>query len=167
MEVQQLAEDGALIVLAETTCVLDAIPDFVELGSNIEPVDSALVADKFELTSIELEPNSEELTQSTEIGPEGDHSPESGVLVEEGLAIDNDQGESDDDEELLELEVTLEEDTAIASAAELDGAEVDAIEPEETSIQLSFPFAIGLLSTPVEPQARGPSSRRKRAPPET
>ncbi|MBP9093230.1 hypothetical protein KBI23_19570 [bacterium] len=167
LDVQQLVEDGVLIAPAETTDELEGIPDFVELASNTEPVDSALAADKFELTSIELEPNSEELTQSTEIGPEGDHSPESGVLVEEGLAIDNDQGESDDDEALLKSENPIEEVTAVSNEAELNGAKVDAAEYEETSIQLSFPFAIGLLSTPVEPQARGPSSRRKRAPPET
>lgn len=88
-------------------------------------------------------------------------------MVEDGLAICNDQGEAEGDEALLESENPIEEVTAVSNEAELNGSEVDAAEYEETSIQLSFPFAIGLLSTPVEPQARGPSSRRKRAPPET
>lgn len=167
LDVQQLAEDGPLIAPAETTDVLEAIPDFVELGSITEPVDSALEADKFELTAIKLEPSSEELQQSTEIGPEGEQVSESADLVEEELAICNDQGESEGDEALLESEDAIEEVTAVSNEAELNGAEVDAVEPEATSIQLFFPFATGLLSTPVEPQARGPSSRSKRAPPET
>ncbi len=166
LDVQQLAEDGPLIAPAETTDVLEAIPDFVELASNTEPVDSALEADKFELTAIKLEPSSEELQQSTEIGPEGEQVSESADLVEEELAICNDQGESEGDEALLESEDAIEDVMAVSNEAELNGAEVDAVEPEATSIQLSFPFAIGLLSAPVEPQARGPSSRRKRAPPE-
>jgi hypothetical protein len=167
LDVQQLVEVGALIAPAETTDELEAIPDFVELASNTEPVESALEADKFELTSIELESSTEELHRSTEIGPEGDQASESGDLVEDGLAICNDQGEAEGDEALLESENPIEEVTAVSNEAELNGSEVDAAEYEETSIQLSFPFAIGLLSTPVEPQARGPSSRRKRAPPET
>lgn len=167
LDVQQLAEGGVLIVSAETTDELEAIPDFVELGSITEPVDSALEADKFELTAIELEPSSEELQQSTEIGPEGEQAPESGDLVEEELAVCNDQAESEGDEALLESDNAIEEVTAVSNEPELNGAEVDAVEYEETSIQLSFPFAIGLPVAPVEPQARGPSSRRKRAPPET
>lgn len=166
LDVQQLVEDGVLIAPAETTDELEAIPDFVELASNTEPVDSTLEADKCELTSIELESSTEELHRSTEIDPEGDQASESGDLVEDGLAICNDQGEAEDDEALLESEDAIEEVTAVSNEAELNGAEVDAVEPEATSIQLSFPFAIGLLSAPVEPQARGPSSRRKRAPPE-
>lgn len=167
LDVQQLAEGGVLIVSAETTDELEAIPDFVELASNTEPVDSALEADKFELTSIELESSTEELHRSTEIGPECDQASESGDLVEDSLAICNDQGEAEGDEALLESENPIEEVTAVSNEAELNGSEVDAAEYEETSIQLSFPFATGLLSPPVEPQARGPSSRRKRAPPET
>lgn len=167
LDVQQLAEGGVLIVSAETTDELEAIPDFVELASNTEPVDSALEADKFELTSIELESSTEELHRSTEIDPEGDQASESGDLVEDGLAICNDQGEAEGDEALLESENPIEEVTAVSNEAEQNGAEVDAAEYEETSIQLSFPFAIGLLSTPVEPPVKGPSSRRKRAPPET
>jgi hypothetical protein len=167
LDVQQLVEDGVLIAPAETTDEFEEIPDFVELASNTEPVDSALEADKFELISIELEPSTEELHQSTEIGPEGEQAPESADLVEEELASCNDQGESDGDEALLASDGAVEEVTEVSNEAELDGVDVDAIEPEETSIQLSFPFAIGLLPTPVEPKARGPSSRRKRAPPDT
>jgi hypothetical protein len=55
LDVQQLVEDGVLIAPAETTDEFEEIPDFVELASNTEPVDSALEADKFELISIELE----------------------------------------------------------------------------------------------------------------
>ncbi|MDP3508995.1 MAG: hypothetical protein Q8T09_13500 [Candidatus Melainabacteria bacterium] len=166
LDVQQLAEDAALIVPAETTCVLEAIPDFVEPASNTEPVDPALEADEFELASDVLEQTSEELQQPTEIGLAGEQAPESGASIEEAIAIGNDQVESDDDEAALESDGALEEVVAVSNEAELNGAEFDAVEPEATSIQLSFPFAIGLLSTPVEPQARGPSSRRKRAPPE-
>lgn len=167
LDVQQLVEESALITPAETTDELEAIPDFVELASNTEPVDSALEPDKFELTSIELESSTEELPRSTEIDPEGDQASESRDLVEDGLAICNDQGEAEGDEALLESENPIEEVTAVSNEAEQNGAEVDAAEYEETSIQLSFPFAIGLLSTPVEPPVKGPSSRRKRAPPET
>lgn len=167
LDVQQLAEDGVLIAPAETTDELEAISDFVELASDTEPVDSTIEADKFELTSIELESSAEELHQSTEIDPEGDQASESGVLVEDGLTICNDQGESEGDEALLKSENPIEEVTAVSNEAELNGAEVDAAEYEESSIQLSFPFVIGLLSAPLEPQVKGPSSQRKRAPPET
>jgi hypothetical protein len=160
-------EDNVLIVPAETSGVLEAIPDFVEPTSNTEPVDSALEADKFDLVSNELEQDFEELQQSAEIGPEVEQARETVVSVEEELASGNDHCEFDSHETLLQSEATMEEDVVISSAAELNGADVDAVEYEETSVQLSFPFAIGLLSAPAEPQARGPSQRRKRAPPET
>jgi hypothetical protein len=167
LDSQRLMEDGALIVSNETSGVLEGIPDLVELASNTESVDLALEADKFELACCELEQSSEELQQPTEISLAGEQAPVSGASIEEELASGNDPGESDGDEALLESEDAIEEVTAVSNEVELNGAEVDAVEPEATSIQLSFPFAIGLLSAPVEPRARGPSSRRKRAPPET
>lgn len=164
---QLVSEDNVLIIPAETSGVLEAIPDSVELASNTEPVDSALEPDKFELAARELEQRAEEIQQPIAISFEGEQAPESGLLFEEELAFCNDLGESEADEALLGSENALERVTAVSNEAELNCAEVVAAEYEETSIQLSFPFAIGLLSTPVEPKARGPSSRSKRAPPET
>lgn len=161
------AEDNVLIVPAKTAGVFEEAQVGVEPASNTESVHSSLEAERFEHASDELGQSFEELQQPTQIGLAGEQAPESGASIEEELAIGNDQGESDDDEAPLESDGTLEEVVAVSNEAELNGADVDAVEYEETSIQLSFPFAIGLLSTPVEPPVKGPSSRRKRAPPET
>ncbi len=167
LDVKALADDSAPIESGEMSGVPEALPAFAEPNSTTEPVDPELEADKFELASNELDQNSKELQQPAEINTVGEQAPQPDALVEQGLATGNDHKESHANEGLLESEDTLEEDAAIAIAAELDGAEIETVKPEETSIQLAFPFAIGLLSAQVEPKARGPSSRRKRAPPET